>query len=277
MIQARRDSKWMVLQSNLKQAVNNFKITDKSFRSSEENSELKGRERTRTISINDEEISINEFSLVPTKVSNQPKSIIKNNRRKSVVSVGERDAFMNQYLKETQLARRDSKVANQPQGLNISKKSNKNISRFQDLYSNFSNIYTGFVPLQEEEEEKKLYEPTYRTDPVEKINRALIEDSIEKILISFLNKINVMQTMLSSSSVRSSMQNLTFTIKNKTKSHVSNRYKLVVNCTVIENRHQGMIVASECLWDQTNDVCITVKKERQNYIFIVNLFAVYHE
>lgn len=273
MNQKRRDSKWGVLQSNLKQAIDTVKDKPET-----ENSELKGRERIRTISINDEEFSISEFSLAPTKASNQPtKSIIKNihgQRRRSIGSVTERDAFMKQYLKETQQLRNnpDPKLStNGLHGLSYGKKQ-RSIANF---YRNISNLHT--VPLQEEEEDTRRYEPTYRTDPAEKLNKTLIEDSIKNILWSFLNKINVVQTMSSRSSVKSSMENLTFTIKNKMKSLVSNRHKLVVNCTVIENRQQGMIVASECLWDQSNDICITVKKERQNYIFIVNLFAVYHE
>lgn len=265
MNQTRSDSKWAVLQSNLKQAVDTFKDAKT------ENPELKGRERLRTISINDEDISISEFSLAPTKASNQPaKSIIKNGqRRRSVGSAAERDAFMKQYLKETQHLR-----SNQDHKQSSLGKKQKSIGNF---YRNISNLHAGVVPLQEEEEDARRYEPTYRTDPVEKLNKPLIEDSIKNILWTFLDKINVVQTMSSRSSIKSSMESLTFTIKNRMKLLVSKRHKLVVNCTVIENRQQGMIVASECLWDQSNDLCITVKKERQNYIFIVNLFAVYHE
>jgi len=45
----------------------------------------------------------------------------------------------------------------------------------------------------------------------------------------------------------------------------------------MQRKNQGIIAASKCLWDNENDVCTTVCEERKNYVFLINLFAVYHE
>ena len=45
----------------------------------------------------------------------------------------------------------------------------------------------------------------------------------------------------------------------------------------MQQKNQGIIAASKCLWDNENDVCTTVIETHTNYVILINLFAVYHE
>lgn len=140
-----------------------------------------------------------------------------------------------------------------------------------NVYTNFSNLNLS-VPML-----KKLYEPTYNTEPKERIDSVVVQYEIKKYLSTFLNKTNVTRVMKSHSSAKFVTENLTSNIKENVKRYVKKRFKIIVNCNVIEEKLQGCIVASKCLWDQENDLCISVKETRENYVFMVDLYVVYHE
>ena len=279
------DSKWSVLKANL-----NFALTEIKLLDTQANNKLNRNTSVRFDEPESENgrdgISISEFSLAPVKPSSQtPKHNLKLRRKSAggrlrVLSLtsqeGSEDTYLRQYLADTEKARISGQTSRLP-AINKSQISpvlrTKHMGLF-DFYTNFSNLQKG---IQEEEEETVLYEPTYRTDPKEKIDQVLIEDKVKSILCNFLKNINTTQTMSSRSSVKSSMENLTTTIKTRMKKLIESRYKLVVNCTVIESKYQGVIVASKCLCDLNNDICVTVKEYRNNFAFIVNFFAIYHE
>ncbi len=274
-------SKWNILKANLNDALINLQL---------ENQENTKVNRNTAVRFDEPEsefdrdgISISEFSFAPTKTTNQTQQKVNLKlRRKSATgrqrvlsfnSQGSDDTYLRQYLVDTEKARITGQTLRLP-AANKNRTSPILKSKNLDFYSNFSNLQKG---IQEEEEQTDLYEPTYRTDPKEKIDQALIQDKITSILSNFLKNINITQTMSSKSSVKSCLENLTTKIKTTMKKHVDCRYKLVVNCTVIESKHQGVIVASKCLWDFNNDVGITIKENKNNYVFIVNFFAIYHE
>lgn len=278
------DSKWSVLQTNLNRALTEIKLETQANNKANPNVSVRFDEPE---SENDKDgISISEFSFAPVKPSSQmPKNNLKL-RRKSATGrqrllsftsqEGSDDTYLRQYLAETEKARISGQTLRLP---TINKSQVSPISRtkhtgmFDFYYTNFSNLQKGI----QEEEEKVFYEPTYRTEPKEKIDQVFIEDKIKSILFNFVQNINTTQTMSSRSSVKSSMENLTTTIKNRMKKIIESRYKIVVNCTVIESKYQGVIVASKCLLDFSNDIGVTVKEYKNNYAFIVNFFAIYHE
>ena len=140
-----------------------------------------------------------------------------------------------------------------------------------NAYTNFSNLNLSVPKL------KKYYEPTYITDPREQIDSIEVQCDIERYLSSFLNKTNVTRVMKSHTSAKFVTENLTSHIKENVKRHIKKRFKVIVNCSVIEQQRQGCTIASKCLWDQENDFCVSVKEKRENYVFIVNFYAVYHE
>lgn len=233
--------------------------------------------------VNDDGVSISEYSIAPTRVSSQnfSKQNLSKLRRKfagrirniSQASQDTEDIYLRQYIKETENNRMLDQNIHLPLIHGRSQPSPSMHSKVFDLFTNFSNLHTGIL----EEEEYVRLEPTYRTGPNETIKMSLAEDKVRDILLKFLNNINVTQMMSSRSSVKSSMENLSFNIKSKMKDLVSDRYKLIVNCTAIESKYQGAIVATRCLWDSINDVCINVKEHQNNYTFVVNFFAIYHE
>ncbi|KAL0239096.1 hypothetical protein PCE1_004787 [Barthelona sp. PCE] len=55
------------------------------------------------------------------------------------------------------------------------------------------------------------------------------------------------------------------------------RYKIVVLTTVTENKSQGCIVASRCLWDAETDNYVSENFSNQHLICICTVFCTYYE
>lgn len=149
-----------------------------------------------------------------------------------------------------------------------------------EYFTNFTNINQEIII----EESEPLYEPTYQLEPSNRIDISKLEIEMKLSLRDFLTDINIPNTVNSQATVELCLTDLTNLMKSRLKSlkkdgtHiVQERYKLVINCTLVEKKHQGCIVTSECLWNNETDARITVRESRDNYEFIVNLFAIYHE
>ncbi len=83
--------------------------------------------------------------------------------------------------------------------------------------------------------------------------------------------------MNSKGNIKVLVDHLSTSIKNRVKPIIDPRYKLVVHTTISEQKHQGLLIASKCIWDITNDICITFRETYQNYAIVINLYAIYHE
>jgi hypothetical protein len=121
------------------------------------------------------------------------------------------------------------------------------------------------------------YEPTYRLGPTLKVDKIKAEQIIRDVLDNFIENMFTSEMMSLNSSIKSGLSHLTTTIKSRIKSIVDARHKIVVNTTISEQKSHGLIIASKCLWDPVNDFSITIQEHHKNYVFLVNLFIIYHE
>ena len=121
------------------------------------------------------------------------------------------------------------------------------------------------------------YEPTYRLEPKVKVDQIKAGNIIHDVLNNFIEHIFSSEMMSSNSSIKSGLSHLSTTIKSRIKPIVDERHKIIVNATISEQKNHGIIVASKCLWDPMNDFSITIQEHHKNYVFLVNLFIIYHE
>ena len=117
------------------------------------------------------------------------------------------------------------------------------------------------------------FEPTYQMEPKIKINQI----KAEQILSNFIEHIFSSEMMSSESSIKTGLSHLSTTIKSRIKAIADERHKIIVNTTISEQKNQGIIIATKSLWDPENDFSITIQENHKNYVFLVNLFIIYHE
>lgn len=221
-------------------------------------------ERTETF-LNDlgDRISIMEFSIAP-----KLKSIADTKSISFLEPTGSisNDPYFNQYLKETSQWRNLRKRINLPelthQKISKNRKNIWDLKKLKDIEIQLNSV---------------RYEPTYQLEPYVKFDSCKAEQIMQDVLQNFIENILEPETMNSKSSVKSSIEHLTTSVKSRVKLIADKRYKLVVNTCVFEKCHQGVLVGSKCLWDAQNDVCVSVNQTYRNYVFVINLYAVYHE
>ena len=227
---------------------------------------------------NGDTISIGQFSISPTKtksvksmgsnsktVTIRSHSIDEFNFEKKTPSLSKWHVFKNNLNKGTF----------QPKLPDLIQYNNLKLKRYT-LYD--LNEFKKETEVGDDKEiSVKTIEPTYRMEPVKKFDRATAEKIIHEVLNNFIENLFSTEMMSSSSSVKSCIEHLTTTIKSRMKTIADQRYKIIVNTTISEQKYQGLIIASKCLWDTENDISINIKETYKNYVFLINLYLVYHE
>jgi hypothetical protein len=232
---------------------------------------------------NGDVVTVSQFTVAPNVVkkvnsNSYPKSVLSKSTNSNTETLTHHqkrmtiinDEFHNQYMKDTSKWRLIR--------TNIGLPSLRNQSVFKRLSG--IDLVMKFKKDKNEtlsEDFRPTYEPTYRLQPVLKFDRAKAEDIISKVLATFLCNMFNSTLMSSETGVKSFIEHLSTTIKTKVKAVTDQRYKIIVNCTIAEQKYQGFIAASKCLWDTENDICVSVRETHNNYVFLVNLFAIYQE
>ncbi len=121
------------------------------------------------------------------------------------------------------------------------------------------------------------FEPTYQMEPKIKVNQIKAEQIIRNVLNNFIEHIFNSEMMSSESSIKTGLSHLSTTIKSRIKAIADERHKIIVNTTISEQKNQGIIIATKSLWDPENDFSISIQENHKNYVFLVNLFIIYHE
>jgi hypothetical protein len=257
------------------------------------NSESRGQIKETVIeNENGDVITISEFTVTPNTANkiysnSYPKSVLsKSNsnsntetaaiyqKRATIVNIS--DEFHNQYMKETSKWRLIRANLGLP------------TIRNQSVFKRLSNIDLLMKFKQDKNESlsesfEKTYEPNYRLQPKVKFDRRKAEDIINKVLKNFIENMFNPLLMSSKTDVKSFIEHLSTTIKTKVKAETiehdkaNQRYKIIVNCTIAEQKYQGLTVALKCLWDTENDICVSIREVHKNYVFLVDLFAIYQE
>lgn len=124
------------------------------------------------------------------------------------------------------------------------------------------------------------YEPTYQLEPVKKLDKKLIESTIEESIRKFLlNKNKESNTNANSddSINREYTEFLSTNIKTDIKKMVDKRHRIVVLTNIIEDKKQTFRLASNCLWDSERDMSFSITQRNNNIIVTVMVYIIYKE
>lgn len=246
------------------------------------------RSETSVKQENGELINISQFSIAPKKQSISFSTSASNHSKKSIASIGfdqshrfnrkslavnMNDPFYYEYMNETapwRLVRENMTLPALPPK---NDRFSYNSSQMYDAYVVLKKIQTGV----KDDSTIIDYEPTYRLEPVKKLDRNKAQMIMQNVVRNISQNMLTIETMKSESSLKASIDHLITTIKSQVKLIADKRYKLIVNATICEQKYQGIMIASKCLWDSENDISITVKQNFKNYVIVVSLYAIYKE
>ncbi|KAK9307435.1 hypothetical protein QLX08_002245 [Tetragonisca angustula] len=109
----------------------------------------------------------------------------------------------------------------------------------------------------------EAYNP-FKIDPVDKIIKTIMITKLEDISYDAAECLNVCQSV--ATDIREKIKNLNF-----------DRYKIVVNVTIIEKANQSIQSSMGFLWDAKRDNYSTFTYEARTFHACCCVFALYHE
>lgn len=119
---------------------------------------------------------------------------------------------------------------------------------------------------------KLFYENTYKLQPDKKMSTKTVEAAIENVLTEqFVNE------AYESSKCKKACQGTCELIKEKVKTLVSPRFKLVVLVHVGEKKGQGVQITSRCAWNENFDDFVTVYFTNSTLFVQATVYALYVE
>lgn len=118
----------------------------------------------------------------------------------------------------------------------------------------------------------KEYEPTYRMVPKRKFNSQHVHEVIKKLVDDKLDK------MIYSKKWSPNLTKILCNqIKEKAKTLNYERYKMICNVTLGENKGPGIMATSRCSWDHRTDDYATYTFQSKHLYCTVVVFGVYKE
>lgn len=120
------------------------------------------------------------------------------------------------------------------------------------------------------------FQPSYRLESSNPFNASTVEDILEKFVadrmdevgkIDFEDHLHVLKTC----------EKLSYDILQKIKRKEYDRYKIMVNVTLVEKFHQSFRKSIGCLWDSETDAMATNVYDRQDLFVITSVFGIYYD
>ena len=139
----------------------------------------------------------------------------------------------------------------------------------KDRGSSMVNIQPSIL---EHRPQKVVYENTYRMEPDKKLELKEIEKLMENTLESFLQNVTY-----DPSHCRSLVNSLSLTIREQVKLLDYKRYKVTCCVSIVENKSQGLRIASRCLWDEKKDNQVSAMYCNTSLVCLATVFLVYCE
>ena len=129
-------------------------------------------------------------------------------------------------------------------------------------------------PFQNNYLPQQKLENSFRLVPSDnqKFNGARVQRLVKDILENYL--VNV---KYEPSRCKELVQQLSDEIKNRIKSVIFKRYKLIVNLTIGPNIGNSIIIASRSLWNADTDNCCTVQFKNGSLYAIATIYAAYYD
>ena len=118
-------------------------------------------------------------------------------------------------------------------------------------------------------------ENTFRLEPQDtgKFNNQKVRDAIEEVVLFYMANTKEYHAQKCSQTSRYIAEE----IKSKIKQLGFNRYKIVTNVVIGQDKDQGMEVASRCIWDTNNDDMAHYTYRKNDLYLLVLVYGVYFE
>ncbi|XP_028404760.1 tctex1 domain-containing protein 1-like [Dendronephthya gigantea] len=120
--------------------------------------------------------------------------------------------------------------------------------------------------------QKVVFENTYKMEPDKKLDLKEIERLMQSTLESFLQN-----ATYDASRCRSLVNSLSLTIREQVKLMDYKRYKVICLVNIVENKSQGIRIASRCLWDDKKDNQVSAVYCNTSLVCLATVFMVYCE
>jgi hypothetical protein len=120
--------------------------------------------------------------------------------------------------------------------------------------------------------QKVVFENTYKMEPDGKLDLKEIEKLLENTLKSFLQTVTY-----DASHCRSLVNSLSLTIREQVKLLDYKRYKITCWVNIVENKSQGIRIASRCLWDDKKDNQVSAVYCNTSLVCLATVFLTYCE
>jgi hypothetical protein len=120
--------------------------------------------------------------------------------------------------------------------------------------------------------QKVVFENTYKMEPSKKLELKEVEKLMENTLESFLQNVTY-----DAIRCRSLVNSLSLTIREQVKLLDYKRYKVTCWVNIMENKSQGVRIASRCLWDDKKDNQVSAVYCNTSLVCLATVFLVYCE
>jgi hypothetical protein len=120
--------------------------------------------------------------------------------------------------------------------------------------------------------QKVVFENTYKMEPSKKLELKEVEQLMENTLESFLQNVTY-----DAIRCRSLVNSLSLTIREQVKLLDYKRYKVTCWVNIMENKSQGVRIASRCLWDDKKDNQVSAVYCNTSLVCLATVFLVYCE
>ena len=120
--------------------------------------------------------------------------------------------------------------------------------------------------------QKVVFENTYKMEPDGKPDFKEIEHLLKNTLKSFLQTVTY-----DASHCRSLVNSLSLTIREQVKLLDYKRYKITCLVSIMENKSQGIRIASRCLWDDKKDNQVSAVYCNTSLFCLATVFLIYCE
>lgn len=120
------------------------------------------------------------------------------------------------------------------------------------------------------------FQPTYRLESSNPFSASYVRDFLGKFIEDRMEEIGKVD-FSKEKHVRKICERLSMDILQKIKAKEFDRYKIMVNVTLIEKFHQGFCNSIGCMWDPETDAMVTNVYERKDLCVITAVFGIYYD
>lgn len=120
------------------------------------------------------------------------------------------------------------------------------------------------------------FQPSYRLESSHPFNALAVEDLTEKFVENRMKEVGKID-FANHKQVQKTCEKMSFDILQEIKAKEYDRYKILVNVTIVEKFHQGFRGNIGCLWDSETDAMALNVYDRHDLFVITIVFGIYYD